>query len=320
MFGVGARRLCVCAAAIVLSACSRGNAPAAPAPGKRVGVLLVNHGSRSAAWRNGLLALEAAVRTRVLSQPGVVKLATAFMEYTEPSIATQLRAFDAAGVSDVVLVPVFLTVSTHSFDDIPTIVGKKDDPKSRELMRVERIERYTPRARVHITPLLDFTELLSANVVRRVKGMSRQPADEGVVLIAYGDQTYEREWSALMEKVGGSLRRELGIDTYAHGWCGHLVHYDPKKTTVAIETVLAKKRRALVVPILVAHDEMFQIRIIGGGIERVKGHRARVVYRADAILPDPRVESWVVETVTHHAAMALGRASAEVLRHARLAR
>ena len=46
---------------------------------------------------------------------------------------------------------------------------------------------------------------------------------------------------------------------------------------------------------LVAHDEMFQVKIIGDGIAKVEDHKNRVVYRPDAILPDDNVDAWVVE-------------------------
>ncbi|HNR75038.1 MAG TPA: hypothetical protein PKM03_12465, partial [Cyclobacteriaceae bacterium] len=60
---------------------------------QKIGVLLVNHGSRSSTWRQVLMDLEKNVQSRILSG-GVVKgTKTAHMEYTEPSIATQLKAF-----------------------------------------------------------------------------------------------------------------------------------------------------------------------------------------------------------------------------------
>jgi hypothetical protein len=66
-------------------------------------------------------------------------------------------------------VPVFLTVSSHSFDDIPTIIGQKEDPQSMETLKLEKIERYTPRAKTHITPLLDFPGVMKQNIARRVR-------------------------------------------------------------------------------------------------------------------------------------------------------
>ena len=218
------------------------------------------------------------------------------MEYNEPSIATRLKEFDSAQFSDVILVPVFLTVSSHSFDDIPTLIGQKDDPKSIELFKIEKMERYTPSAKVHIAPLLDFTDILKQNILTRVRKLSVDPKQEGLVLIAYGDQTYNTEWTSLMKNVAGYVQENTGISEYNYGWCGHIAHYSLDSTSVPVSEMLKKKNTALVVPVLVAFDEMFQIKIIGGGIEKVEGSKTKVLYKPDAILPDPNVEQWVIQT------------------------
>lgn len=261
---------------------------------KSIAVVLVNHGSRSATWRSALIDLEAKIRDSVMMIPGVTAIKTAFMEYTEPSLATQLKACDSLGVSDIIIVPVFLTVSTHSFDDIPTIIGQKEDPQSMESLELEKIQRYTPKANTHLTPLLDFSGIMKQNVARRSKALSKQPAQEGLTLIGYGDATYNKEWSELFEEIAEYVKLHNGIDTYSYGWCGHLVHYNPDSTAQAIERVLKTKEKALVVPVLLAHDEMFQVKIIGDGIHKVRNHEERVAYQPDAILPDPAVEAWIM--------------------------
>ncbi len=267
----------------------------------KTGVLLVNHGSHSPTWRQALLDLEAAVKDSLLNTGMIQGTRTAFMEYTEPSIATQLKAFDAEGYTDVILVPVFLTLSSHSFDDIPTIIGQKTDPQSLETLKIEKIERYTPKARIHITPLLDFTDVLKQNILRRARALSTQPAEEGLVLIAYGDETYMKEWTNLMHTVGQYVKEHAGITAYSYGWCGHVARYNPDSTTVAINRVLQQKKQALVVPVLVAHDEMFQIKIIGDGINKTGKDKARITYVPDSILPDPVVEKWVINIATEYA-------------------
>jgi len=271
-------------------------------PAKKIGVLLVNHGSRSATWRKSLLDLEASVRPALFTNQSVQGLKTAFMEYTEPSIATRLKEFDAEGFTDLVIVPVFLTVSSHTFDDIPTIMGQKTDPHSLELMKIEKIERYQPKANTVLTPNLDFTSLLKANVLRRVKSLDPRSEETGLVMIAYGDATYEREWSALLNSVGDYVKENTGIETHSFGWCGHVAHYDSQKTTDAISKVLEKKPKSVVVPVLVAHDEMFQIKIIGDGIAKVANHKTRVIYRPDSILPDTEVEKWVIDIAGQYVA------------------
>lgn len=260
----------------------------------KIGILLVNHGSRSVTWRESLLHLEAQVAPTILNHHAVGSVKTAFMEYTEPSIATRMKEFDQEGFTDVIIVPVFLTVSPHTFDDIPTIVGLKEDPHSVQQLKIEKIERYTPKAKPHITPPLDFTDILQKNLLRRVRDLSRDPAHEGLVLIGYGDETYDKEWVELFDKVAGYVRERTGIEGYSYGWCGHIADYKPEETTTAINAVLKSARTALVIPVLVAHDEMFQIKIIGDGIAKVPGNKERVIYKPDSILPDVNIERWVI--------------------------
>ena len=262
---------------------------------KKIGILFVNHGSRSETWRNALLELEKSVKDSILSDGSIKGTKTAFMEYTEPSIATRLKEFDKEGYTDVVIVPIFLTVSTHSFDDIPTIVGQKEDPKSMQTLKIEKIERFKPLATVHIAPLLDFTDVLQKNVLRRVAALSKNSKDEAVVLIAYGDHTYNTEWTDLLNKVGAYVKKNTGIPGFAYGWCGHVAHYSADSTTVAIAQALKQNSKALVIPVLVAHDEMFQVKIIGDGIAKIPNSKDKVAYVADAILPDKNIEHWVID-------------------------
>jgi sirohydrochlorin ferrochelatase len=294
------------AGATTLTGCAGGgnnttdNKAAAETATKKIGVLMVNHGSRSETWRNALLDLEKRVTDTIINGGKVKGIKTAFMEYTEPSIATRLKEFDAEGYTDVVIVPVFLTVSTHSFDDIPTIVGMKEDPQSMETLKIEKIERYKPKLNVHIAPLLDFTDVLQKNVNRRVAALSKNPAEESVVLIAYGDHTYNTEWTELLTKVGGYVQQNTGVHGFAYGWCGHVASYSPDSTTVAIKRGLKDSKKAIVIPVLVAHDEMFQVKIIGDGIAKIPNAKEKVTYVADAILPDTNVQNWVVDVTNQY--------------------
>lgn len=290
--------LCLLAFTSTTSIAEAANPPAE----KKIGVLLVNHGSRSETWRQALLALEENVRPTLLANRSIKGVKTAFMEYTEPSIATRLKEFDAEDFTDIVIVPVFLTVSPHTFDDIPTIIGKKTDRRSLETMKIEKIERYQPRASTVIAPNLDFAGVLKSNVLRRARALSTNPAEEALVMIAYGDATYEREWASLLDTVGAHVKQDLGISAHTYGWCGHVAHYDPKKTTEAVEKALQTRKTAVVIPVLVAHDEMFQVKIIGGGLAKVPENQTRVVYRPDAILPDPSVEQWIIAITSELAA------------------
>jgi len=70
--------------------------------------------------------------------------------------------------------------------------------------------------------------------------------------------------------------------------------------TVAINNALKKKDKAIVIPILVAHDEMFQVKIIGDGIAKVNDSKDRVIYKPDSILPDKNVQNWVINIANQY--------------------
>ena len=261
---------------------------------QKIGVLLVSHGSHSQGWRKMVSSIGETVQEELLKDGKIAGIRSAFMEYAGPSIATQLKEFDREGYTDLILVPLLLTVSSHSFDDIPTICGQKQDHKTLETLKLEGIEVFKPKANVQIAPLLDYPTVLEKNVVRRAKQMSKDPKNEGIVLVAYGSKPYEEAWVEMIEEVGKKVREELEVSCTEYAWCGHIVHYKSEPTEKAIRKVLEQKERALVIPILVAVDENFQGKIIGGAVKNVDA-KERIEYRQDSILPDENINRWIIE-------------------------
>lgn len=262
----------------------------------KIGVLIVSHGSHSPNWRQMLLDVETRVEAEIL-KTGVAEVRSAFMEYTEPSIATQLKAFDEAGFSDVIIVPLFLTVSTHTADDIQIIVGMQSNPDVQGKLKEEGIEVYQPEASVTLTPLLDFPGYLKKNVARRYRELSQDKGNEGVVLVAYGSKPYEQQWTELIVEIGKYLKAQEEMDHISYAWCGHIVHFDSKPTARAVEQVLSVKEKAVVIPILVAVDEKFQEGNIVEGIQAGDPSGEGVLYKPDAVLPDPEIDRWVIDIV-----------------------
>ncbi len=269
---------------------------AANASGEKIGVLLVNHGSHSEGWRQMLKDIELDVKGDIMKSGDINDVRTAYMEYTEPSIATQMKQFDKEGYDRVVVVPIFLTISSHTSNDIPNIVGLANDPKVKESLAEEGIETYSPIARVTITPLLDYPTVLKKNITRRAQALSNGSGDEGVALIAYGDADFNQQWEEMVEDIGRYLKAQTGIGSISYGWCGHLVRYSSEPTKKAIEQILALEERAIVIPVLVANDEHFQGEIIQNGVDMIED-QSKVVYKQDAILPDANINNWVIKIV-----------------------
>lgn len=277
--------------------------------GEKIGVLLVNHGSHSEGWRKMLKDIELDVKDDIMKSGDVTEVRTAFMEYTEPSIATQMKKFDEEKFDRVIVVPIFLTISSHTSNDIPNIVGLANDPKVKASLKEEGIATYTSKARVIVTPLLDFPTVLKKNITRRAKALSNGSGDEGVALIAYGDEEFNQQWEEMVEDIGRYLKAQTGIGSISYGWCGHLVRYSSEPTKKAIDQILELEERAIVIPVLVANDEHFQGEIIQNGVDMVEDQK-RVVYKQDAILPDANINKWVVKIVAETVAEVKGNAVA----------
>lgn len=256
-------------------------------------VLLVNHGSKSKTWRDILQGLEYSTKQEILKDTTIKDVRTAFMEYTEPSVASQMKQFDKEGYSNVIVVPIFLTISSHTANDIPNILGMSNNPETRKELEKENIEVYSPKAKVTITPLLDYPNILKKNVLNRVKNLSKNTKEEGVILVAYGDREYNEKWEQLVENIGKYLKNELGIDAISYSWCGHPVRFSSEPTQKAIEEMLKKKNKAIVIPVLVSNDENFQGKIIQKAVDNVNRPND-IYYKQDAILPDGNISNWII--------------------------
>ncbi len=260
---------------------------------KKIGVLLVNHGSVAKSWRQMLLDVEDQVKEEILSNTKISKVTTAFMEYTEPSIATRMKEFDDEGFDEVIVVPIFLTVSSHYSHDIPVILGISADPNAKDYMiGKEKIEVYKAKARVSITPPLDYSTLLKKNIERRVNALSKDAENEGVLLVAYGDAQYNQQWEEMVDEIGKYLKIKTGHESIAYSWCGHLVGYSIDPTVDGIEQLLELEDNVIVIPVLVGNDPYFQKDIIQKAVDQVSGN---VLYVQDAILPDANLNKWVVD-------------------------
>lgn len=277
---------------ISLASCTSNDKSSLKENEKKVGVLLVNHGSHSETWRSMLLEIQDKVKTDILQNEKVEEIKTAFMEYNEPSIATQLKYFDENGFTDVILVPIFLTVSSHYSHDIPVIAGLSSDPKIKEELAKEKIEVYKAKARVTITPPLDFTTLLKKNIARRVEALSKDASNEAVLLVAYGDEQYNQQWEEMVAEIGKYLKVKTKHKVIAYAWCGHIVRYSSDPTREGIEKLMEFEDNVLVIPVLVANDEHFQGEIIQNGVDAAK-FVSKVLYKQDAILPDANIDQWV---------------------------
>ena len=86
----------------------------------RRAVVLIAHGSRDPLWRQ---PLEAVAERIVQRAPGLA-VRCAYLELSEPDLATVVAELSGLGVGAITVVPMFLGAGKHARDDLPLLVER----------------------------------------------------------------------------------------------------------------------------------------------------------------------------------------------------
>jgi hypothetical protein len=287
-------------AAIFFLVVSCGGKPApAPEGDNSVGVVIIAHGSDSSVWNGMVETLVEEVTGPLLQEPDVEAVEVAFLTAGSPSIADQMRKFDAAGYANAIVVPLFLqSESSRTNNYLQYLIGIRSQAQALKQLKNEGYDIYFPRLRVNVTPAMDEGNLLKKNVLRRVKELQGDDSgdDMAIVLVGYGDQQFGSQMEVLMENIGRYLKIKTDIDTVAYAFCGELVDYSGEPIVEVIKEVFALEDEILLVPVLLANDKMLQINTIQAAVNAVD-IQSKIRYRQDSILPDPEVNEWVIDRV-----------------------
>jgi sirohydrochlorin cobaltochelatase len=94
---------------------------------KKTAIILFGHGSRDALWH---LPIQS-VAERIRSSSPCTTVVCAYLELTEPSLASSSAALVASGVNHITILPMFLGVGRHAREDLPALVAelKQNHPK-----------------------------------------------------------------------------------------------------------------------------------------------------------------------------------------------
>ncbi|MBL8788501.1 MAG: hypothetical protein JNJ59_26640 [Deltaproteobacteria bacterium] len=262
----------------------------------RPALVIAAHGSKSPAWAEVIRDL---VRD-VGATPGVREVfstvTAGFLEESTPPLADAVEASLRSGAAEVVVVPLFLTASTHQSEDVPGILGLPGPlPHVRRRLVGEGLRVLPPGLPIRLQSLGDVPDILYRNVLRRLALESRDRSHEAVVLVGYGSSIHHDLWEAMMHEVRLRLLHGApgaeGFGGVAHAYCGHVVQLSPEPTYKAILHAgqQAGVKRVHVVPLLMAPSELQTGPIAvacQAAFPRLAKMHVQLRYAADAILPD----------------------------------
>jgi sirohydrochlorin cobaltochelatase len=87
------------------------------------GILLFGHGARNPDWAAPFFRIRDEIRTRDPATP----VEMGFLELMRPSFDEAVDALAAAGVKQIVVVPIFMAAGSHIKKDLPLMAGNAMD-------------------------------------------------------------------------------------------------------------------------------------------------------------------------------------------------
>lgn len=263
--------------------------------------MLLSHGSPTPAWNGHMHDLQQDMATRLGKESNITGVKSAFMECTVPTIATTLKAFDAEGYTDVIVLPLFVAQGMHSLNDIPNLLGIQTDPVMCREHQEEGFEPYRPQASVTYGPSLERSGIYTHNVLNRVSEASLADSSSGILMVAYGSRPYISHWNDVFTRVSCSIEKQCNKKSVDYTWFGFITRFNPEVISTKIDAMLEHCSTVTVVPMVLSASEMY-LNVIAQGVKGSQ-HPDRVHFERSSIFPDPAINQWVEKTARDIAAI-----------------
>ena len=160
-------------------------------------LVVIAHGSPSNEWNAAVLALED--RLQNINIPGISYKRVALMEFSRPDIADVIKDCEHNQIDTVFALPLFISPSGHSEDDIPNILGLKYNPKIRTELKEEGTAMVKTGMHIITGPTLMESGVIENAMTERIKALSDNKQNEAVIFLAHGDPDRKGFWETILE-------------------------------------------------------------------------------------------------------------------------
>jgi sirohydrochlorin ferrochelatase len=249
---------------------------------RKYGVLVISHGSRDGDWVRLVDDAVAAVRV-----PDGIPIVSSFLEIVEGRLIQDgIDTLERMGVTDLIVVPLFVSSGSTHIDEISYALGVKNEPAlPTELARFRRT------AAVHMASPIDDDPLIADIVYAKLGELIRRPEREVLLLVGHGS-----------DECGFRERWQLGLERLA-ARLGQLGGFAAAEAAMLLPDQTAHKLRewqerlpgyAVVVAPLFLSEGYFTRHVIPA---RLEGRHPHIRYNGKALLPSPTVSRWVERQV-----------------------
>ncbi|MFC5452196.1 sirohydrochlorin chelatase [Paenibacillus aestuarii] len=247
---------------------------------RRYGVLVISHGSRDEGWVQLVEEAVAAVKL-----PADIPIFSSYLELVAGKLIQDgIDSLEAQGVTDIVVIPLFVSSGSTHVDEISYALGVIEQP------RLETdLERFEIQARIHMASPIDDDPVIADILYDKMKDLSVDPSREIVLLIGHGSKEpgFHEQWlegleqlALRVQKLGGFAEADVAM---------LLPDQVPSKLSWWTEQ---KPGYAVLVAPLFLSEGYFTRKVIPS---RMEGFEYR--YHGRALLPSPLISQWIEKQI-----------------------
>lgn len=245
------------------------------------GVLVISHGSRDPKWVR--LVDEALLELEI---PENVPIVAGYLELVEgQSIQDGIDALERQQVTDLIVIPLFVSSGSTHIDEIRYAFGVQAEPT------IETdLEPFQIRSRIHFTAPLDDDPSVVQILLEHLQQLSRQPDAEVMLLVAHGskEQFFFTKWYRALKSIAIQLQQQGKLAAVETAML--LPNQVPCK--IKVLTKKYPQHSILVLPLFLS-EGYFTRTVIPS---RLEGYPHR--YEGKALLPHPRISRWIESKVS----------------------
>lgn len=266
------------------------------------GVLIVSHGSRDPEWVRLVDVAAAGVPF-----PKGTPVSCCFLEQVPGRLIPDgVRELESAGVTDILVIPLFLSSGSSHVEDIAEALGAVFEPvpmqdeewddvemgrDTRELPPSKKLPQVPIRARIHFGRPMEDEATVAQIIYDKIEGQNADPEKETLLLVSHGSSVprLERRYRRTIRLLAAKLQAMAG---YREAKTALLLP-DKDEVRKKVDRLYAKHPGCTVrvVPIFLSEGYFTQSVIPS----RLSESRSHYSYSDCALLPDPLVSTWLFE-------------------------
>ncbi|NEW09404.1 cobalamin biosynthesis protein CbiX [Paenibacillus sp. SYP-B3998] len=244
------------------------------------GVLVISHGSRDEDW---VKLVDEAVSAVVM--PAEIPIFSSYLELVEGRLIQDgIYSLEAQGVTNIIVVPLFVSSGSTHIDEISYALGVIPEPTLET-----DLEQFDIKANIYFTTPIDDDPVIAEIIYKKIEELSDSPKQEILLLVGHGsvEKGFHLKWRKGLEQLAGRLKALGGygeadvamllpdqVHRKMNWWAKHKPAY-----------------KVVVAPLFLS-EGYFTTKVIPS---RMEGFEYR--YNGRALLPSPLISKWIEKQI-----------------------